>query len=164
MPRQVIIHNTHHKKYEAVLETRKHSMSLVIKESDNHIVERISWLSVVEQVSTSCPSFVSSRIMQIFKECILLCYSVKLLLNCSSLDTTIIKNSTTLHRAIMSLLVLWYYIALHVSAPKAIIGRYNLTNIFKLLSCALYLVSYNLNAYYYIYLVSYSVHIFCYVS
>jgi hypothetical protein len=54
------------------------------------------------------------------------------------------RNTHTLHW----LLALWYYIALHVSAPKAIIRRYNLTNIFKLLNCALYeyMVSQNLNA------------------
>jgi hypothetical protein len=57
----------------------------------------------------------------------------------------------------MRLLVVWYYIALHVSAPEAIIRWYNLTNIFQLLICALYMVSYNLTAYYYIYLVSYSI-------
>jgi hypothetical protein len=45
----------------------------------------------------------------------------------------------------MSLLVLWYYIALHVLAPTVIIRQYTLLNIFKLLNCALYMVSYNLN-------------------
>jgi hypothetical protein len=55
--------------------------------------------------------------------------------------------SLTLHRAIMSLLVLWYYTELHISAPKAIIRPYNLSNIFKLLNFALYMVSYNLNTY-----------------
>jgi hypothetical protein len=56
-----------------------------------------------------------------------------------------------------SFFTLWYYIVLHVLAPKDFIRRYNLTNIFKLVNCGLYRVSYNLNAYYYIYLVSNSV-------
>jgi hypothetical protein len=64
----------------------------------------------------------------------------------------------------MSLLVLWYNTVLHVSGPKAIIRWNNLTNIFTLLNCALYTVSYNLNAYYYMYLVYYSVNIFSHVS
>jgi hypothetical protein len=53
-----------------------------------------------------------------------------------------------------------------ISAPKAIMimRLYNLTNVFKLLICAMYIVSYNLNAYYYMYLVSYSVNIFRHVS
>jgi hypothetical protein len=42
--------------------------------------------------------------------------------------------------------VLSYYITLYVLTPKAIIRQYNLTNIFKLLNCALYMVSYNLNS------------------
>jgi hypothetical protein len=54
--------------------------------------------------------------------------------------------------------------ALRVSAPKAIIRRYNLTHTFKLLNCAPYVVPYNLNAYYYMYLASYSVNIFSLVS
>jgi hypothetical protein len=64
------------------------------------------------------------------------------------LNTTTIKNSFTLHRAIMTLLVLRYYITLHISAPEAIMRWYNLTNILKLLNGALYMVSYNLNTYY----------------
>jgi hypothetical protein len=64
----------------------------------------------------------------------------------------------------MSVLVLWYCITLHVSAPKAIIRRYNLTNIFKLFNCTPYMVSYNLNVNYKMYLVSYSVYVFSHVS
>jgi hypothetical protein len=57
-----------------------------------------------------------------------------------------------------------FCIALNVSTPEAIIRRYHLTNTFNLLNCALHIVSYNLNAYYYMYLVSYSVNIFNHVS
>jgi hypothetical protein len=83
---------------------------------------------------------------------------------CSRLNTTSIKNSFTIHCAGTSWLISRYYIALHVSAPKAIIRQYNLTNIFQLSNCALYMVSYNLNTYYYMHLVSYAVNIFDSVS
>jgi hypothetical protein len=56
---------------------------------------------------------------------------------CSRLNTTTIKISFTSLCVIMSLLVLYYDIALHVSAHTAIIMRYNLTNIFILLNCSL---------------------------
>jgi hypothetical protein len=46
---------------------------------------------------------------------------------CSYLNTTAIKISLTSHCVTMSLLVLQYDIALHVSTPKAIIRRYTLT-------------------------------------
>jgi hypothetical protein len=73
----------------------------------------------------------------IFKECILLCYSIKLPSKLFLSQHNNHQNSHTLHNAIMSLLVLWYYITLHVSAPRAIIRQYNLTNIFKLFNCLL---------------------------
>jgi hypothetical protein len=85
-------------------------------------------------------------------------------LNFCCLNTTTIKTHSHFTVQQMSLLVLQYYNALHVSAPKAILRRYDLTNILKLFNYALYMVPHNLNTYYHMCLVSYLVNIFNHIS
>jgi hypothetical protein len=102
----------------------------------------------VQSFSSQSPVGLMTKFtLSVFKVASCCVYSIKLLLKLFLSHHNNNEKSHTLHCAIMSVLVLRYYIALRVSAPKSIIRRYNLTNIFKLLSCAPYMVSYNLNAY-----------------